>query len=259
MRASPDGSSVALPEAAGEVLARLRTNAPRVHCITNTVVQAFTANVLLAAGAVPSMTISAAEIGDFVTGADALLVNLGTFDGERRESVLIALEVARHHGKPWVLDPVLIDRSPPRAGFAKSLLARKPAAIRLNAEEFRTLGGSPDEAGVAAFARAAGCVVALSGKTDLIADAGRAVAVHNGHPHMAKVTGLGCAASALVAACTAVSDDDVSGAAAALLILGVTGEIAAERSQGPGTFAAALLDALSVIDAGTLLQRARTS
>jgi len=259
MRASQDGSSIVLPDAASDVLAKLREKTPRVHCITNTVAQAFTANVLLAAGAIPSMTISAAEIGDFVTGADALLVNLGTFDGERRESALLALEVARHHGMPWVLDPVLINRSAPRAGFAKSLLAKKPAAIRLNAEEFRALGGGPDEAGVAAFAKATGCIVALSGSTDLIADATGVVAVKNGHPHMARVTAMGCAASALMAGCIAVSEERQIGASAALLILGVAGEIAAEHSKGPGSFAAALLDALSNLDGEALRQRARLS
>ncbi len=259
MRASPDSSSAMLPQAAADVLARLRAKAPRVHCITNTVAQAFTANVLLAAGATPSMTMSAAEIGDFVAGADALLVNLGTFDGERRESVLLALEVARHHGKPWVLDPVLINRSEPRAGFAKSLLAKKPAAIRLNSDEFRALGGRAGEAGVVEFAKAAGTIVALSGGTDMIADATRMVAISNGHPHMARVTAMGCAASALMGGCIAVSDDRWAGAASALLILGVAGEIAAGQSRGPGTFAAALIDALFNLDADMLRQRAKVA
>ena len=46
-------------QASCDILARLRTCGPRVHCITNAVAQNFTANVLLAAGCVPSMTLSA--------------------------------------------------------------------------------------------------------------------------------------------------------------------------------------------------------
>ena len=88
----------------------MSARAPRVHCITNTVAQAFTANGLLAVGARPSMTLSLEEIGAFVASADALLVNLGTFDAERRAAIDAALEVARERGLPWVLDPVLIDR-----------------------------------------------------------------------------------------------------------------------------------------------------
>ena len=45
-----------LATAAVGVFARLRETAPRVHCITNSVAQNFTANMLLAAGAIPSMT-----------------------------------------------------------------------------------------------------------------------------------------------------------------------------------------------------------
>jgi hydroxyethylthiazole kinase len=71
--------------------------------------------------------------------ADALLVNLGTFDADRREATDVALEVAAERRIPWVLDPVLIDRSEARADYAKSLLAQKPRAVRLNAAEFTAL------------------------------------------------------------------------------------------------------------------------
>src|SRR3984957_741714 len=74
-----------------DVLARIRSRAPRVHCITNSVAQAYTANMLLAAGAIPSMTISREEVGAFVRRADALLVNLGTFDAERPAAIELAL------------------------------------------------------------------------------------------------------------------------------------------------------------------------
>ena len=79
-----------LPNIAADILARVRARKPRVHCITNAVAQAFTANVLLAAGAVPSMTVAPEEIGEFVARADALLVNLGTLDRERRAAALVA-------------------------------------------------------------------------------------------------------------------------------------------------------------------------
>ena len=128
-----------LPHITSDILTRLRARAPRVHCITNAVAQTFTANVLLAAGAIPSMTLSADEIGAFVARADALLVNLGTFDAERRDATATALEVAGEEGVPWVLDPVFIDRSEPRATYARSLVARKPRAIRLNSAEFAAL------------------------------------------------------------------------------------------------------------------------
>ena len=78
---------IELADVAADVLARIRERAPRVHCITNSVAQQYTANMLLAAGAVPSMTISPDEIGPFVAGANAVLVNLGTFDRERKSAI----------------------------------------------------------------------------------------------------------------------------------------------------------------------------
>ena len=80
MRSPDEFSQRALASAAADILQQLRARGPRVHCITNTVAQNFTANVLLALGCVPSMTLAAGEIGDFVARSQALLVNLGTFD-----------------------------------------------------------------------------------------------------------------------------------------------------------------------------------
>src|SRR5687767_8497952 len=86
--------------AAGAALDRLRQRGPRVHCITNAVAQAFTANVLLAVGAVPSMTIAPEEVPDFTARAGALLVNLGTLDPIRRSAAAAGIEVAKDEGLP---------------------------------------------------------------------------------------------------------------------------------------------------------------
>jgi len=240
------------------LLARLRASSPRVHCVTNAVAQNFTANALLAFGAVPSMTLSGEEIGAFVQRSDALLINLGTFDRERREATAIAIDTAFRHNLPWVLDPVFIDRAPQRAAYARDLMCLNPKAVRLNAAEFGALAErEPNPASVAAYARERKVVVGLSGATDLIADGERSVSISNGHPLMAKVTAMGCAASALVAACLAVEPDALKATAAAFLMVGVAGEMAAVHSQGPGTFAAQILDALYDLDEAALAGHAK--
>jgi hydroxyethylthiazole kinase len=249
-----------LAPAASAVLSRLRAQAPRVHCITNSVAQAFTANVLLSVGCVPSMTQSPEEVAGFAAGAQALMINLGTFDAERSAATEIAVQAACANRLPWVLDPVFIDRSAPRAGFARHLLSLKPAVVRLNQAEFVALAGRPSEpAALTAFAREKDLVVALSGATDTVTDGARVAAIANGHALMAKVTAMGCAASALVAACCAVEEDAFRAAAAALLIVGVAGELAAEQAQGPGSFAVAILDALYGLDGDTLARRAKVT
>jgi hydroxyethylthiazole kinase len=249
-----------LARVTAELLARLRARRPRVHCITNNVAQNFTANALLAVGAVPSMTLAPEEIGAFVASANGLLVNLGTFDDERREAAAAAIEVAADEGVPWVLDPVFIDRSPPRAAYARTLVAQQPRVIRLNRAEFTALAGAePDADALIRYALDTLAIVALTGEIDLVADGARHVALENGHPLMTRVTAMGCAASALTAAFLSVESDPLTATAAALTVFGVAGEVAGARASGPGSFAVALLDALYDLDADTIVQRARVS
>jgi hydroxyethylthiazole kinase len=251
-------STVDIAAACADVIGRVRARSPRVHCITNAVAQNFTANVLLAAGARPSMTISPEEIGSFVASADALLVNLGTFDTARRAATEAAIEVAAEEGLPWVLDPVLIDRSQPRAAYAADLVTRGPRAVRLNRAEFTALAIAPPESeALRRYAGDARTVVGLTGETDMVTDGARVASIRNGHPFMARVTAMGCVASALVAACLAVEGDAWLATTAALLALGVAGEGAATRARGPGSFAIEILDALDALDRDGLLARAK--
>lgn len=254
MRAPP---SDLLAIAAG-VLARVRERRPRVHCITNAVAQAFTANVLLAAGAVPSMTIAVDEIAAFTASADGLLVNLGTFDAGRREAADIAIEVATRAGLPWVLDPVFVDRSRPRAAYARILIGRKPSAIRLNRAEFMAVAGSePDATALDAYALDCLSVIGLTGAVDRVTDGARVVTIENGDPLMARVTAMGCAGSALLAACLSVESDPWLATVAALTVWGVAGEVAGLTASGPGTFVAGILDALFKLEPEAIRQRAR--
>jgi hydroxyethylthiazole kinase len=253
-----------LPVITAEILERLRQRRPRVHCITNAVAQTFTANMLLAAGAVPSMTIAPKEVRAFAARADALLVNLGTFDPQRQQASLAAIAVANKAGIPWVLDPVFIDRSPPRAAFAKTLVAKKPRALRLNRAEFGMLSGGKksaetDDAALARYAKTRRTVIGLTGERDLICDTERRATVANGDPLMARVTAMGCAASALVGAALAVEPDAWKATAAALIMIGVAGEIAAARARGPGSLAVEILDAMYALDGATLIAKAKVS
>ncbi len=251
---------IELADIAADVLARIRGRAPRVHCITNSVAQQFTANILLAAGAVPSMTISADEIGAFVAGADALLVNLGTSDRERKSAIEVAVKTAAEKGLPWLLDPVFVDRSPGRAQFGRALLAAQPAAVRLNHAEFAALSGNKAESDAAArFAQANATVVALTGDVDIVSDGHRRIAIANGDPLMAAVTAMGCAGAAFVCAALAVEADAWLATLASLAAFGVAGEVAAQAAQGPGSFAVGMIDALHRLDRATLRARVKAS
>ncbi len=82
------------------VLHQFRTRSPLTHCMTNDVVQTFTANVLLALGASPAMVIEAEEAEQFAALADALLINVGTLTAPRAQSMRRAIESAVAAGTP---------------------------------------------------------------------------------------------------------------------------------------------------------------
>ncbi len=269
--APPAALAVALAVALPGTLAALRERRPLVHNITSAVVANLTANALLALGASPAMAESADEVEALARRADALAVNLGVLSPERAAAMRLAAAAAAGAGRPWVLDPVGAGAIGSRAATATDLLRLGPAAVRGNASEIMSLVGiGPGGRGVDAtagsgaaveaartLAARTGAVVAVTGAVDYVTDGARLVAVRNGHPLMAAVTGLGCAATAILGACLAVEPDRLAAAAHGLALLGVAGELAAERCRGPGSLAVELLDALHAMDGATLAARAR--
>jgi hydroxyethylthiazole kinase len=81
--------------------------------------------------------------------------------------------------------------------------------------------------------------------------------VANGDALMTRVTGLGCTATAITGAAIAVEPDRLAAAAHALVLIGVAGEMAAERALGPGSLQLEILDALYQLDETELDRRAR--
>ena len=227
------------PAVAVRCLQAVQAKQPHVHCLTNHVARAFTANVLLAVGAVPSMSADESEVGAFVSGADALLVNLGTLDPPMRASIQVALDVAAARGLPIILDPVFADRSEVRAEFARALVRRGPTALRCNPGEAAALGDA-----ILAEADRAGIVIALTGPVDHIRCAGQTVRIEGGHALMTRVTAMGCALGAVIAAFLAAGEDRLEAVSSACLLFKQAGAVAGLVSSGPGSFVPAFLDAL---------------
>ncbi len=233
------------PVQVAAALEGVRRSAPLVHCITNIVVAGFTANVLLALGVSPAMVENDHEAADFATAADALLVNLGTLSDERARACRAAAESAQRSGTPWVLDPVAVGPLAYRTELAADLLAGASGAGRGVDSTASPQAALPT---AMELARRTGSVVAVSGVVDVITDGSAVVEVHTGHPLMTKVTGVGCALGAVVAACCAVQPSALDAAVSATSLLTVAAERAAVGSAGPGSFAVALLDQLAALD-----------
>lgn len=240
-----------------------RRQSPLVHCMTNEVVQNFTANVLLALNASPAMIIDAGEAAAFSRYADALLINVGTLTRERQQAMQAAVTAARDTGTPWTLDPVAVGALTLRSDFCQQLLSQQPAAIRGNASEILTLAGQAtsgrgvdtqhqaDAALDAAqqLATTWRTLVVISGEVDYVTDGVRTVAVRGGSPLMTRVAGTGCALSAVVAGFSSLPGDRLLNVAAACQVMSSAGEQAASQAAGPGSFATAFIDALWTLEA----------
>lgn len=247
----------------GAALQKLRATSPLVQNITNYVVMNTTANALLALGASPAMVHAAEEVEEFVSIAHALVINIGTLSPPWISAMRLAATAARAHNKPWVMDPVGAGSTALRSSTALSLLQLKPSVVRGNASEILALGranrsatrgvDSTDSSTSAVkigehLATTYGTVVVISGAIDYVTDGDRLLAVESGDPMMTRVTGLGCTATALIGAFLAIEPDALLASAYAMAVLGVAGEIAAERSPGPGSLQLNLLDVLYTLD-----------
>jgi len=73
------------------------------------------------------------------------------------------------------------------------------------------------------------------------------------------VTGLGCTATALIGAFAAVNPSPFQATAHAMAVMGISGEMAAAQSPGPGSLQMHFLDALYQLQAGDIESRLRLS
>ena len=263
-----------------EYLSRVRQQAPVIHAISNYVTANDVANVLLACGSSPIMADDPEESACITALAAGLVLNLGTLSRRRVSAMLAAGEEAGRLGRPVLLDPVGAGASPMRTDTARMLLHRLPVtALRCNASELRALlSGTHTHRGVDAdrqqagslseqivfvkgAARQLGCLVAVTGETDLVSDGESCFVIHNGRPEMSRVTGTGCQLSALCAAFLAADPDrSVSALAAAVCAMGLAGEIAWGHMapyDGNATYRNRIIDAVCHLDGETLSKGAR--
>lgn len=241
------------------LLTAVQTNHPLVHQITNYVTANDCANIVLALGGSPVMADDQAEVQEMVTLASALVINLGTLSSRTSESMLLAGQRANQMGIPVILDPVGVGATSFRTATARRITSEvKLAVVRGNLSEVRSLAGlqsntrgvdAADEpadgmAVARSLARQLCCVVAITGAQDIVTNGAQTLRINNGHPLMARVTGTGCMASALVGTYCGVTNDYLLATTAALVSIGLAGERAAiaAADSGIGTFKVELFD-----------------
>jgi hydroxyethylthiazole kinase len=253
-------------------LNKIRAQSPLVHNITNYVVMNLTANALLAIGASPVMAHAVEEVDDMVNLASAVVINIGTLSPPWVEAMVKAIRAAASKGIPVILDPVGAGATPYRTMTVRKLLQIGPIAIiRGNGSEIKALIDSDTrtkgvdslegpEAAIEAgqfLSRNFSCVVSISGPTDFLIKNDIIIKIANGHPLMPRITGLGCTASAITGAMAAVNPDYLQAAAGAMAIMGICGELAAEKAEGPASFEVNFLDWLYRLSEKEIAERLR--
>ena len=262
-----------LPQIA-EAFVQIRAGNPLIHHLTNYVTANDSANMTLAIGASPVMATDPGEVEEMVSHAAALVINIGTLNSQLVGSMIAAGQKAMAMGIPIILDPVGAGATALRTATARRIIREvRVSVVRGNLSEIGVLAGfNSDTRGVdsgasggdaetiaLALARELQCVVAVTGKTDIVARGVDVCRISNGHPMLARVTGTGCMASSLIGCCCAAVGDPFIGAVAGLAVMGVAGEIAQRSLQatdGLGTFRIRLFDAVSNMTPDILLGQA---
>jgi hydroxyethylthiazole kinase len=265
-----------------DMLRTVRERAPLVQCITNFVTVNDCANILLAAGASPSMSQDIREVEEAVAGASGLVCNLGAI--ELVDSMILAGKRANKLGIPVVFDPVAAGGTALRRTLSAKLLEEvRFAAIRGNASEIRALAGENScgsgvdvaawdtiteenlprsVALIGELARKTGAVIAVSGAMDVISDGTQTALLRNGCATMARITGSGCMLTTLIGGfCAAAPDRPFAATIAAMAAMGICGELAEEKrllsKTGNATFRTDLIDAVFNLSEQELKERIR--
>jgi hydroxyethylthiazole kinase len=188
-----------------------------------------------------------------------------------------AAQVARERNIPIVLDPVGAGATGPRLEASQKLLEEaRPWLVKGNASEIMALSGASGQKqkGVDSeietdsnerfwevaleakkFSATHKVLVGVTGKTDLLTDGEKGIAIEGGSILLTKLTGTGCLLSALCGAFMAVGPQEPLDAAnAAFSLVSRSGERAAASLSRPGAmgeFKARFFDELSLSYKGT--------
>jgi len=242
-----------------------------VHHITNYVTVNDCANVVLAIGANPVMADDPVEVEDMVSICDALVINIGTLNERTVSSMIKAGKKANAKNIPVILDPVGVGATPFRFETAANLLKEVHfSVIRGNMAEIKVIAGlhakragvdslEEEENGVSiarTLAQKLGCVIAITGKVDVVSDGKQCYSIFNGHTALTRLTGTGCMSSSLIGCFLGSSKKPLYSAIAGVVCMGIAGEMAS-KSLGLGSFKVNLMDSIAVMDEVICLEKAK--
>ena len=253
---------------------------PLAQSFTNFVTINLVANAQLAAGGTAAMSYLPDDVIATAEIAGSNYINVGTLLPFFKDALPEIAYKLHKNGKTWVLDPVAAGIGETRTTTLESFRTYPPTIVRGNASEIIALDAmwglaqhdstnaeyndsTTRPAGVEAVDEVDAAVdaakriarhlakhspvskgaVAVSGAVDLVTDGKRTFRLPGGSAMMTKITGAGCSLGGVTATYLAVAEPLVAALAASLLYDRAS-EIAEVKSDGPGSFQVALLDAL---------------
>ncbi|MDR2071464.1 MAG: hydroxyethylthiazole kinase [Treponema sp.] len=269
-------------EEAAVIIDEVRKRRPLVHCITNYITTNDCANILLSFGASPAMCDAWDEACGFARISGALYINFGTYIKEQEAAAVEAVLGAKAAGRPIVIDPVGCAAIRRRIDILAHLYdVGGIDIIKGNMGEIMALAGKDAEVkgvdsegeipgieeAVTMLAAKYHCVVAATGRVDVVGDGKRLAHITNGVEMLTRITGAGCMTGALCGAaagalCGAGAEGRKDGgmfaaACAAIAAMGIAGELAFEKARLPGSFRVALIDSIYGVTGDTLRQRGK--
>ena len=268
-RISPQ-TQPSLHEQIADAVRTVRETTPLAQSFTNFVTINLVANAQLAAGGAAAMSFLPDDIIDTATISGADYINVGTLLPFYKDALPQVARAFHNTGHPWVLDPVAAGIGETRTAILQSFKRYPPTVIRGNASEIIALdamwGLNEESATATASAQRLArfmarhgangtAAVAVSGATDMVTDGEHVYRLAGGSAMMTKITGAGCSLGGVTAVYLAVAQPLIA-ALAATSLYNTAGEIAEKRSNGPGSFQVALLDALWNVTAEEVADRA---
>lgn len=238
-------------------LSHIRESRPLVVNLTNYVTMDLMANSLLALGGAPIMSVYDEELAELIKTAHSITINLGTLDEAFIGRVHKAVALAKQYQKKVIVDPVGSGASAIRTKTARELIVHADIVkgnaseiISLNDAQAKTFGvdsvnaTEEDYDQACAIAQLYGPTVIVTGAVDFITNGTQQSVVPFGSPLMTRVTGMGCALAAVIAAFASVVPDTFNSALLATRYFGLCGQLAASKTKGPGTFRRIFIDEL---------------
>ena len=222
---------------------KLREVKPLVHNITNYVTVNDVANAILAIGGSPIMSDEITEVAQMTSISNALNINIGTLNQVKIASMFEAGKASNACKHITVLD---FDAIKGNVSEIKTLMAGTghTKGVDASVEDQKNSHDLIDD--IKAFAKELNTIIIVTGPVDYVTDGNKCYMINNGCKEMSAITGTGCMLSGILG-CFLTVENSVDSAAAAVMSMGIAGEIGASKlkeGEGNATLRTYLIDAL---------------